>query len=136
MRRFVHENGLSLFFFAIFNFLQYGTTSQVARAAGAGQRDTAHTLGVQALWLSLTVGLALAAALVVTARPLVRGLGGEGDAADYVPPHRLAWPSFAFASVGVQGYLRGVADLWTPPLFVALGNVSRGKGPAGPFPQR
>ena len=33
--------------FAIFNFLQYGTTAQVARARGAGRAATADELGVQ-----------------------------------------------------------------------------------------
>jgi Na+-driven multidrug efflux pump len=45
--------------FAIFNFLQYGTTAQVARAQGAGERRTASRLGAQALWLSLAVGVVL-----------------------------------------------------------------------------
>jgi Na+-driven multidrug efflux pump len=47
--------------FAIFNFLQYGTTAQVARARGAGQSEAAARLGAQALWLSLGFGLVVAA---------------------------------------------------------------------------
>ena len=43
--------------FAVFNFLQYGTTAQVARAGGAGQAETARRLGAQALWLSLAFGI-------------------------------------------------------------------------------
>ena len=43
--------------FAIFNFLQYGTTAQVARAGGAGETGTARQLGAQALWLSLAFGI-------------------------------------------------------------------------------
>src|SRR5216117_3527593 len=39
--------------FAIFNFLQYGTTAQVARAGGAGQTSVAARLGAQSVWLSL-----------------------------------------------------------------------------------
>ena len=37
------------FVFAIFNFLQYATTAQVARAEGAGERQLAARLGAQAL---------------------------------------------------------------------------------------
>ena len=44
--------------FAIFNFLQYGTTAQVARAGGAGEEETARRLGAQAVWLSLAFGIA------------------------------------------------------------------------------
>ena len=43
---------------AMFNFLQYGTTAQVARATGAGEDLTAARLGAQALWLSLAFGCA------------------------------------------------------------------------------
>src|SRR5918992_3222852 len=63
--------------FALFNFLQYGTTAQVARAEGAGERRVARALGVQALWLSLAVGFALAAAVIAFAGPVVGALGGE-----------------------------------------------------------
>ena len=45
--------------FAIFNFLQYGTTAQVARAGGAGESETARRLGAQAVWLSLGFGIAV-----------------------------------------------------------------------------
>src|SRR5687767_16014683 len=53
--------------FAILNFLQYGTTAQVARASGAGETRTARSLGVQALWLSVAVGLGLAVVVAVLA---------------------------------------------------------------------
>ncbi len=41
---------------AMFNFLQYGTTAQVARATGAGEDVIAARLGAQCLWLSLGFG--------------------------------------------------------------------------------
>ena len=44
--------------FAIFNFLQYGTTAQVARAGGAGESAAARRLGAQAVWLSIGFGVA------------------------------------------------------------------------------
>ena len=43
---------------AMFNFLQYGTTAQVARATGAGEDVIAARLGAQCLWLSLAFGCA------------------------------------------------------------------------------
>ncbi len=75
--------------FAMFNFLQYGTTAQVARASGAGERETARALGAQALWLSLAIGVVLAVgvaalaglgaavALVFTDRACRRGRRGD-----------------------------------------------------------
>ena len=41
----------------IFNFLVYGTTSQVARAHGGGDAARAHQLGSQAVWLGLALRL-------------------------------------------------------------------------------
>ena len=46
--------------FTIFNFLTYGTTAVVARAAGAGQQERAARLAAQALWVSLGIGIVLA----------------------------------------------------------------------------
>ena len=63
--------------FAIFNFLQYGTTAQVARAGGAGQAETARRLGAQAIWLSLAFGIAVSGLIAVLAEPLVALMGGE-----------------------------------------------------------
>ena len=45
--------------FTIFNFLTYGTTAVVARAAGAGEHERAARLAAQALWVSIAIGGAL-----------------------------------------------------------------------------
>ena len=112
--------------FAIFNFLQYGTTAQVARAGGAGQAETARQLGAQALWLSLAFGIAVSALIALFAEPIVALVGGEGEAAEYAVTYlRIAAIGFpaAFLALGGQGYLRGVADLRTPLVIVIAGNV-------------
>ncbi|MDH5281993.1 MAG: MATE family efflux transporter, partial [Thermoleophilia bacterium] len=112
--------------FAIFNFLQYGTTAQVARAGGAGEGETARRLGAQAVWLSLAFGIAVSVLVAVLAEPLVSLMGGEGDAADYAVTYlRIAAVGFpaAFLALGGQGYLRGVADLRTPLAILIAGNV-------------
>ena len=67
-----------LFVTALCSFLAYGTTPRLARARGAGDEAGAANVGVQALWLALLLGLPLALALAVLARPLSLLLGGEG----------------------------------------------------------
>jgi putative MATE family efflux protein len=112
--------------FGIFNFLQYGTTAQVARARGAGAEDAAARLGVQALWLSLAFGAVTAGLVAAFAGPLTGAMGGEGETADYAVTYlriaALGLPA-AFLGLGAPGYLRGVSDLRTPLLVVVAGNA-------------
>jgi Na+-driven multidrug efflux pump len=68
---------------AMFNFLQYGTTAQVARATGAGEDLTAARLGAQSLWLSLAFGCLVALGVAVLAAPIVDAIGVEGQTAAY-----------------------------------------------------
>jgi putative MATE family efflux protein len=113
--------------FAIFNFLQYGTTAQVARAGGAGESVAARRLGAQAVWLSLGFGAAVAALVAALAGPLVDLMGAEGAAAGYASTYlriaAIGLPA-AFLALGGQGYLRGVSDLRTPLLIVVAGNAA------------
>ena len=113
--------------FAVFNFLQYGTTAQVGRASGAGEERMANRLGAQALWLSLGFGAALAVLVIAFAPGIVELMGGEGDTADYAVTYMriaaLGLP-FAFLALGGQGYLRGIADLRTPLVIVIAANVA------------
>ncbi len=113
--------------FAIFNFLQYGTTAQVARAGGAGEEETARRLGAQAVWLSLAFGIAVAVLVAVLAEPLVSLMGGEGDAADYAVTYlriaAIGLPA-AFLALGGQGYLRGISDLRTPLVILVAANAA------------
>jgi putative MATE family efflux protein len=114
-------------FFVVFNFLQYGTTAQVARASGAGQEDVARQLGAQAVWLSLAFGVAAATLIALLAEPLVVLVGGEGQAADYAVTYlriaAIGYPA-AFLALGGQGYLRGIANLRTPLEIVIAGNAA------------
>ena len=112
--------------FAIFNFLQYGTTAQVARAGGAGEAETARRLGAQAVWLSIAFGLGISLLVALLAEPIVALIGGEGETAEYAVTYlRIAAVGFpaAFIALGGQGYLRGVADLRTPLVILIAGNV-------------
>jgi putative MATE family efflux protein len=113
--------------FAIFNFLQYGTTAQVARAGGAGHAPAARRLGAQAVWLSLGFGIAIAALVAALASPLVELMGGEDATASYAVTYlriaAIGLPA-AFVALGGQGYLRGVSDLRTPLVIVVAGNAA------------
>ena len=112
--------------FAIFNFLQYATTAQVARAAGAREDETARRLGAQALLLALGLGVVVAVFVAAAAGPLVSLMGGEGATADYAVTYMriavIGLPA-AFVALGGSGYLRGVSDLKTPLVIVMAGNA-------------
>ena len=112
-----------LFVTALCSFLAYGTTPRLARARGAGNEPGAANVGVQALWLALLLGLPLALALAVLARPLSLLLGGEGAALDaavtYLRISAFGVPFILVALVGA-GVFRGVADLRTPLAIVAV----------------
>jgi Na+-driven multidrug efflux pump len=100
--------------FAMFNFLAYGTTSQVTRAVGAGARETADRLGAQAFWLSFALGTALAVALGLAAEPIVELIGVDGQTAEYAVQYlRIAVVGlpFSFLLLGGQGSWRGMSAL-------------------------
>jgi len=111
---------------AMFNFLQYGTTAQVARATGAGEDLTAARLGAQCLWLSLAFGVLVALAVALLAAPVVDAIGVEAQTGAYAVTYlriaAIGIPS-AFLAIGGQGFLRGVSDLRTPLAIIIAGNV-------------
>ena len=112
--------------FAVFNFLTYGTTAQVARLHGAGEDAQAAEVGAQAQWLALAIGVGLLVLAVVTAEPLVAAMGGEGEVGDeavtYLRIAALGAPSFMLATAG-QGFLRGTGDLRTPLIILAAAHA-------------
>ncbi|MGL6279071.1 MAG: MATE family efflux transporter, partial [Gaiella sp.] len=111
---------------AMFNFLQYGTTAQVARAGGAGEAVVARRLGAQAAWLSLAAGVLLALLFAAFAGPIVRLVGVDGRTAElgetYLRIVAIGIPS-VFLALGAQGFLRGIADLKTPFAILAGANL-------------
>jgi len=113
--------------FALFIFLTYGTTAQVARLHGAGQAERAGALASQGLWLALGAGTLLALLAVLLAEPLIGLLGGQGATAEmavrYLRIAAIGMPGF-FAVLAGQGYLRGVSDLRTPLVILLAGNVA------------
>jgi putative MATE family efflux protein len=87
--------------FTIFNFLTYGTTAVVARAAGAGQQERAARLAAQALWVSLGIG---------------------AYALTYFRIGALGLPA-ALVTLAGEGYLRGVSNLRRPLVIVVAANA-------------
>ena len=112
--------------FTVFNFLTYGTTAQVARLHGAGQRREAAALGVQAFWLGLGIGAVLMVAIAGLAPWLVSAMGGSGEvgegATTYLRIAALGAPAFMLAVSG-QGYLRGISDLRTPLVILVAAHA-------------
>jgi putative MATE family efflux protein len=117
-----HDSGA----FTIFNFLTYGTTAIVARAAGAGQQERAARLAAQALWLSLAIGVVLLAVCEAAASPMLDVLGAHGRSGVYALSYfRIAafgLPAALIALAG-QGYLRGVSNLRRPFEIVVAANL-------------
>ena len=60
-------------------FLAYGTTSQVARLIGAGQRKRGLEAGIDGMWLALIIGVVVAALIFWFCEPLCSALGAQGD---------------------------------------------------------
>jgi putative MATE family efflux protein len=108
------------------NFLAYGTTERVARRVGGGDRSGAADVGVQALWLSVIVGMPAAIALAVAARPICRLLGGSGDvlrhAGDYLQISAVGIP-FVLVTLAAQGVLRGVSAYRLPLVILFVSNL-------------
>jgi MATE family, multidrug efflux pump len=112
--------------FAVFNFLTYGTTAQVARLHGAGLDRDAAAMGSQALWLGAGVGLVLVALVELAAPVTVALMGGRGAVADgavlYLRIAAVGAPLFMLASAG-QGFLRGMSDLRTPLVILIVAHT-------------
>lgn len=112
--------------FAGSNFLAYGTTQRVAHHVGARDDVGAAGVGVNALWLSLFVGVP-AAPLLATGAPALVGLfGATGAVADhaveYLQIRAVAVP-FMLVTLAAQGVLRGVSDYRSPLAVLAVTNL-------------
>jgi putative MATE family efflux protein len=108
------------------NFLTYGVTAHVARLHGAGERDRAGELAVQARWVALAVGLLVAAIAAGFAPELIALLGGHGHVAalatHFLRIGAIGLP-FALIALAGQGYQRGTGDLRSPLIIVVAANI-------------
>jgi len=107
--------------------LAYGTTGRAARRFGAGERGEAVAEGVQASWIALAIGLAMAGLAQIFATPLTRALGGNDPAvaqaaAQWLRVAALGAPGILLAMAG-NGWMRGVQDTRRPVRYVLAANV-------------
>ncbi|MEW2380768.1 MATE family efflux transporter [Micromonospora sp. NPDC047707] len=105
----------------------YGTTGRSARRFGAGDRGAAVAEGVQASWLALGVGVAVAVGMQLGGGALTRTLAGaDGDVADaaaqWLRVAALGAPGLLLAAAG-NGWLRGIQDTRRPLWFVLGPNL-------------
>ncbi len=109
------------------NFLTYGTTQRVANRLGAGRRDEAADVGVQAMWLAGFVSLVAVPALVFGARPLATALGADGEVLDFAVEYlqiAAVGVPFVLIALAAQGVQRGASDYRTPLVILVASNVA------------
>ncbi len=103
-------------FFA-FNFLEYGTTSLVARSIGAGDRAKAMRASVTALGLAVGSGVVALTVLEVFTGPILTAMGAtdgvRSQALSYVRIRALAAPAVLVIRAG-HGIYRGHQNTRTP----------------------
>ncbi len=108
----------------VFVFLAYGTTASVARRAGAGDRDGAIDLGLDAAWLAAGLGL-LVALILWPLSPVLAGLFDAGPEvrAEAVTYLRFSLPAIPamLISMSQVGVLRGLGRTRFTLLVAAVG---------------
>lgn len=107
-------------------FLAYGSTAAVARHHGAGDDRGALALGLSGLWLSVGLGVALAALTALLSGPVTRILASSAAVANqahtYLLISTLGIPAILVV-LAATGALRGVLDLRTPLIVMIAANV-------------
>jgi putative MATE family efflux protein len=110
----------------VFNFLVFGTTSAVAKAVGAGERELAGRRVSHAAQLALLLGLTVGLVILVLAPLLLRGVGAVeallAPATTYLRIRAVGIPLLLLGFVG-HGAFRGVSDTRTPLVIAVVANV-------------
>ena len=109
----------------VFNFLSYATTVRVAVRRGRGDRAGGAADALQALWLALGIGVAVAAFIALAAGGLLEVLGDDPEVIDqgvtYLRVGVIGIP-FQMVAISCIGYLYGLPDT-KRPFFVLLGST-------------
>lgn len=110
----------------VFNFLSYGTTVRVAVRRGRGDREGAAADALQALWLALAIGVAVALVIGLGARSLLGVLGDDPavlhQGTTYLRISAIGVP-FQFVTLASIGYLYGLPDATRPFIVAAAANA-------------
>jgi putative MATE family efflux protein len=114
---------------SVFVFLAYATTAAVARRVGAGDLRAAIRQGIDGIWLSLLLGIAVAAVAMPAAPALVALFGSSDTAAPYATTYlrisALGIPAMLVV-LAATGVLRGLQDTKTPLYVAVAGFVANG----------
>ena len=120
---------LLTFSFYLFGFLTKVTTPLVSSKRASGQESAAMAVGGQALTLALTLGMALAATLLIFQHQLLGIMGAVNAgpdtlqaATDFLWIRALAAPAVLCISASV-GILRGYLDTKTPIVILVAANA-------------
>jgi MATE family multidrug resistance protein len=109
--------------FFVFNFLEYGTTTEVARAVGARDLPGAGRATITAAVMATVAGMGAGFLLLLFAGPITGLLGADGavqaEAVTYVMIRALAAPAVLLVR-SAHGSYRGHQDTRTP-FLVTLG---------------
>lgn len=111
----------------VFVFLAYGTTSQVARRLGAGDRRSALASGLDGIWLAALIGALAGVGTLLLTDPIVAAFGPSAPVADHAATYlRIAAVGIPalllmFAATGV---LRGLQDTRTPLVVAVTANLA------------
>lgn len=112
--------------FWLFNFLAYGTTSEVARAMGSNRPADASRRVVQGLWLALLLGLGVTVLLLAAGPAILSLMGAVGavrePALAYLRVRALAAVPSLVVMVG-HGAYRGLKDTRTPLVLTMVLNL-------------
>lgn len=107
----------------LFVFLAYATTAASARRMGAGDRAGAAQAGVDGAWLSVIIGIVVAALLVFGAPAVASWFGAGPGAADaavqYLRIAGIGIPAM-LVTMAVTGVLRGFQDTRTPLVVTVI----------------
>jgi putative MATE family efflux protein len=113
-------------FYEPFNSVALATTTVVAQAYGARNRDLACQGAGQSVLLALILGFISGGIGVLVARLAMIAMGGEGLVREsgvlYMQINLMASPFYAVALAG-GGALKGVGDTRTPMLYTLAGAI-------------
>lgn len=107
-------------------FLSYGTTARSSRLFGSGKKDEAVAEGVQATYVALIVGFALACVMWLFGGQIALWMTGNPETAGLT----AAWLHVAALAIPItlvemagNGWLRGIQDTKKPLYFTLAGLI-------------